>query len=222
MQLNSRCGVKLQKWNKKRFENVQRCIQKANLQLHQAQNFMQDPLQSEKLSRAWREVHVWIEREEMIWKQRSRVQWLREGDKNTKFFHTKASNRRKRNRVTFFKNGCFWMDRRGLFSSSHCTLFHYTFLIKWWAKIYVFPFNFGGKIPKNMKLDLTASTQWRKLTWLQERCIPQRPHDWMACPPILSMLLAHCGAKSDQGSTSYFKQRSVPFCSKPHFYYTYP
>lgn len=39
-----------------------------------------------------------------MWNQRSRVYWLKEDDKNTKLFHTKASNRRKQNRVTSLKN----------------------------------------------------------------------------------------------------------------------
>ena len=32
-----------------------------------------------------------------MWGQRAKVQWLKDGDRNTRFFHSKASQRRRKN-----------------------------------------------------------------------------------------------------------------------------
>ena len=43
-------------------------------------------------------------REELYWKQRSRQDWSKHGDKNTKFFHAKAKQRVKRNNIKRLKD----------------------------------------------------------------------------------------------------------------------
>jgi hypothetical protein len=45
------------------------------------------------------EIDNLLHQEEMWWNQRSRVLWLKHGDKNTSFFHKKASQRRQKNRI---------------------------------------------------------------------------------------------------------------------------
>jgi exonuclease III len=39
------------------------------------------------------------EQKELYWKQRAHVQWMKNGDRNTKYFHSAASERRKINRI---------------------------------------------------------------------------------------------------------------------------
>ncbi|XP_062021093.1 uncharacterized protein LOC133737577 [Rosa rugosa] len=77
------------------------------------------------------ELNDLLEREQVFWKQRAKVFWLTDGDINTKFFHQRASNRRRKNLIRgLFDEDNKWCTEdedienivlsyfRGLFTSS--------------------------------------------------------------------------------------------------------
>ena len=57
----------------------------------------------------------WGLMEEMTWRQKSREIWLKEGDKNTGFFHRMVSSHRRQSHIKRLRiNGCWYAEDRSM------------------------------------------------------------------------------------------------------------
>jgi hypothetical protein len=95
----------LKKWNRDVFGHCQTKIKELNSRIEKMQ--MQDITeQNAKHEAALQgELNEWLRRNEVLWRQKSRETWLKDGDKNSKFFHLSTVIRRKRNSIDAIKNG---------------------------------------------------------------------------------------------------------------------
>ncbi|KAL5571808.1 hypothetical protein UlMin_021405 [Ulmus minor] len=111
------CGRKLQRWGRDKFKRLGKDISglKKALDRLSSSHSRQD---WEEANKVQKQLVSLLHKEEKYWKQRSRVSWLRDGDKNTKFFHRKASNKRFKNEILGIcdENGC-WQTEVGLVKS---------------------------------------------------------------------------------------------------------
>lgn len=104
MQFINSCSSSLQLWNKSKFGNVDSKLKEAKQKLAFIQNRDSVVLNIYDVDLAFAEVQKWLDKKEIMWKQRSRARWLAKGDQNAKFFHAKATQRIKKNTILRLKD----------------------------------------------------------------------------------------------------------------------
>ena len=87
--------IALGSWSKK-FGNVTREHAKSCSQLEQLMHMNAD---REEIRSVMDKMNELLYQEEMLWMQRSRISWLKEGDRNTKYFQSKAVWRARKNKI---------------------------------------------------------------------------------------------------------------------------
>lgn len=73
--------VELHAWSKNKFGNITRDLEQSRTRLEELMHMNADRNEIRKVSDHMEEL---LYREEMLWMQRSRIDWLREGDRNNK------------------------------------------------------------------------------------------------------------------------------------------
>ena len=94
-------------WNKDIFGNIFDNVKKAEDKLLQAQIALEHCWTDGNYTAfndAKEGLNHTLLMEETFWRQKSGIQWLKEGDKNTRFFHAVASNKFKRSLIRRIKD----------------------------------------------------------------------------------------------------------------------
>ncbi|XP_042939571.1 uncharacterized protein LOC122274613 [Carya illinoinensis] len=97
------CKTRLQVWSKLKGGGKNRTLQQKRILLKELQLLNKGDLNNE-IKGLQSEVDVMLEEEEIKWRQRSKQLWLKEGDKNSKYFHKCATQRRQWNEIKVIEN----------------------------------------------------------------------------------------------------------------------
>ena len=98
------CGAELTNWSRNNFGNIRRELDKKRKELAQADRVAVQGGGSDKLWVLKKEVNALMDKEERLWRQRSRTLYLKDGDHNTKFFHCRATQRKRKNFIAGIRN----------------------------------------------------------------------------------------------------------------------
>jgi hypothetical protein len=93
------CRNQLKNWSKSHFGSVRKQLQEKREELKVAEEKSMQRQPSDLIPSLRAEVSILLSKEERMWRQRSRTQWLKQGDRNTNFFHTRATHRQRRNSI---------------------------------------------------------------------------------------------------------------------------
>ncbi|XP_050278364.1 uncharacterized protein LOC126719909 [Quercus robur] len=94
-----KCGKELQDWNRKHFGNVKRELEKKRKLLREAEAEAMRTGVNFRVRELKKEIDELVDKEYSMWFQRSKVLWATNGDKNSKYFHCRATQRKRKNSI---------------------------------------------------------------------------------------------------------------------------
>ncbi|MCH80635.1 hypothetical protein A2U01_0001405, partial [Trifolium medium] len=95
---------KVYNWGRETFGNIPRQITSTQAKLQDLKTSTPSRETINQIKQLESKLDGLLYHEEQWWAQRAKVNWLHLGDKNSKFFHFKASQRNRKNKINFIKD----------------------------------------------------------------------------------------------------------------------
>jgi hypothetical protein len=92
------------KWGKSNYGNIPRKIRDTHSKIQKLKSLTPSTVEINQIQQLESNLDGLLLKEEQWWAQRAKINWLIHGDRNSKFFHFKASQRHRKNTINFIKN----------------------------------------------------------------------------------------------------------------------
>ena len=93
------CRARLEVWKNIEFGNLGKTVAELQKKLEWLELQPSSPDMIRSLRNTRIELNCWMDKEDDMWRQRSRISWMQYGDRNTRLFHEKVLARYKKNLI---------------------------------------------------------------------------------------------------------------------------
>ena len=111
-----KCGKELRIWNRNCFGNVRMVLSQKRKELKEVEKVAMRLGNNQQVRDLKKEIAKLVDKENRLWFQRLKVLWAKFGDRNSKYFHSHTSQRKRKNLIQKLKdsNGRVFEDNEGI------------------------------------------------------------------------------------------------------------
>lgn len=114
----------LSKWSSVKIGSVTRKVSKLRKRMHDLMNKTTSLANDREIKKVGDELDELLLREEILWRQRPRATYLREGERNAEWFHRQATWRKKHNTITRLMNeNGQWVEQKEILHNMSTNFF---------------------------------------------------------------------------------------------------